>query len=90
MRFSFLKNQSLINHILLPLLLVLHNIWTRYKRKNIYTFSGIVLVAVNPYQKLPIYEHNIIQTYAKKSIGVQLLLLLLFCHFFQIKKVNKT
>jgi myosin heavy subunit len=31
---------------------------------------GIVLVALNPYQKLPIYEHNIIQAYAKKSIGV--------------------
>jgi len=49
---------------------VLHNIKVRYSNKVIYTFSGIVLVALNPYQKLPIYEHNIIQAYAKKSIGV--------------------
>lgn len=36
---------------------------TRYADGNIYTFSGIVLAAVNPYRRLPIYEQEIIWAY---------------------------
>lgn len=43
--------------------LVLNAFKTRYADGNIYTFSGIVLAAVNPYRRLPIYEQEIIWAY---------------------------
>jgi myosin-5 len=41
---------------------VLHNIKTRYAQHIIYTYSGIVLVAMNPFQKLNIYGQDMIQS----------------------------
>ena len=32
------------------------NLRVRYKRDDIYTFAGTILVAVNPYKFLPFYE----------------------------------
>ncbi|KAE9397351.1 hypothetical protein BT96DRAFT_823455 [Gymnopus androsaceus JB14] len=40
---------------------VIHN---RYAERKLYTYSGIVLVAVNPFTDVPIYGQDIIQTYA--------------------------
>lgn len=42
---------------------VLHNLERRYKDDLIYTYSGLFLVAVNPYSKLPIYGDDYIKMY---------------------------
>lgn len=49
---------------------VLSSIRTRYAEKGqIYTYSGIVLVAVNPFAAVPLYEPNLVQAYAGKRKG---------------------
>ena len=48
---------------------VLHNVKTRYARHMIYTFSGIVLVAVNPYQRLNLYGYETVKAYAGMPLG---------------------
>ena len=45
---------------------VLHNLRTRFTDlKQIYTYCGIVLVAVNPYQDVPIYSKDMMSAYHK-------------------------
>ncbi|ORE07978.1 hypothetical protein BCV72DRAFT_204419 [Rhizopus microsporus var. microsporus] len=48
---------------------VVHNLTQRYRQNNIYTYSGLFLVAVNPYRNLPIYSSEIIKHYRKKRRG---------------------
>lgn len=49
---------------------VLHAIKVRYAQLNIYTYSGIVLIATNPFQKVDqLYSQDIIQAYAGKRRG---------------------
>lgn len=39
---------------------LLHNVRERYNRDQIYTYTAFILIAVNPYQRLPIYtDENI-------------------------------
>ncbi|CAH2355533.1 myosin-2 [[Candida] railenensis] len=46
---------------------VLHAIKLRYSQLNIYTYSGIVLIATNPFQRIDqLYSQDIIQAYAGK------------------------
>jgi myosin-5 len=42
----------------------------RFSERNaIYTYCGIVLVALNPYEQLPIYGPDIIQAYSGMDMG---------------------
>jgi len=46
---------------------VLNNLWQRYQKDDIYTYSGLFLVAVNPYHLLPIYTKDYIEKYKGKQ-----------------------
>lgn len=49
---------------------VLQAIRLRYSQLNIYTYSGIVLIATNPFQRVDqLYSQDIIQAYAGKRRG---------------------
>ncbi|CAO1627074.1 unnamed protein product [Jaminaea pallidilutea] len=48
---------------------VLHAILNRYSQHLIYTYSGIVLIAVNPFFALNLYSSEIIQAYSGKRRG---------------------
>ncbi|XP_076436047.1 unconventional myosin-Va-like isoform X2 [Babylonia areolata] len=49
---------------------VLYNLQVRFLEQNlIYTYCGIVLVAINPYEYLEIYGNDIIQAYSGQDMG---------------------
>ncbi|CAB3984354.1 Unconventional myosin-VIIa [Paramuricea clavata] len=48
---------------------MLHNLFIRYYNHNIYTYTGSILVAVNPYQLYPIYDSEHVQKYKNQKIG---------------------
>ncbi|GMH78324.1 hypothetical protein TL16_g07756 [Triparma laevis f. inornata] len=43
--------------------IILHQCGERYKREKIYTFVGTILVAVNPFKRLDIYNEEVIAHY---------------------------
>ena len=52
-----------------PSPLVLHTIRNRYAQHSIYTYSGIVLIAMNPFQRVTLYGPEIIQAYSGRRKG---------------------
>ncbi|KAJ2754207.1 Myosin type-2 heavy chain 1, partial [Coemansia pectinata] len=48
---------------------VLHNLQVRYGMHNIYTYSGIVLVALNPFAHVPLYSQDTLEAYAGRMRG---------------------
>ncbi len=49
---------------------VLHNLSVRFMDyRSIYTYCGIVLVAINPYEELHIYDADTIAMYRGKNMG---------------------
>lgn len=47
---------------------VLYNLQYRYNRDKIYTKAGPVLVAINPFKKVPLYGEDYIEAYRRKRI----------------------
>jgi myosin-5 len=48
---------------------ILHNLQTRYSLNIIYTFTGTILIAVNPYCTLNIYSNEMIEAYRGQILG---------------------
>ncbi|XP_071718117.1 myosin-9 [Rutidosis leptorrhynchoides] len=49
---------------------VLHNLSIRYQRDKIYTYTGNILIAVNPFQSLPhLYDDHMMQKYKGAQFG---------------------
>ncbi|XP_076018235.1 unconventional myosin-VIIb-like [Genypterus blacodes] len=48
---------------------LLRNLRLRHKQGNIYTYTGSVLVAVNPYKEYPIYSAEQVQLYHGRKLG---------------------
>ncbi|KAG0164781.1 Myosin type-2 heavy chain 1 [Apophysomyces sp. BC1034] len=48
---------------------VLNTIRTRYIQRLIYTYSGIVLIAVNPFDRVALYDPDVVQQYSGRRRG---------------------
>lgn len=51
------------------ILVVLNTIRTRYMQRLIYTYSGIVLIAMNPFDRVALYDPDIVQQYSGRRRG---------------------
>ncbi|XP_004589432.2 unconventional myosin-VIIb [Ochotona princeps] len=48
---------------------MVHNLLIRYQQHKIYTYTGSILVAVNPFQVLPLYTLEQVQLYYNRHVG---------------------
>ena len=48
---------------------ILRNLHKRYLKNQVYTYTGSILVSVNPYQSLPIYDTDSIKAYTNRKFG---------------------
>ncbi|ODV90125.1 hypothetical protein CANCADRAFT_56708 [Tortispora caseinolytica NRRL Y-17796] len=65
-QFEKVSDMAKLTHLNEPS--VLHNLKSRYQDDSIYTYSGLFLVAVNPYKSLPLYTQDIVDSYIQESI----------------------
>ena len=47
--------------------MILHNLRERYFKDQIYCGVGSILIAINPFKRLPLYTHDIIHKYSPTS-----------------------
>eukprot|EP00835_Amoeboradix_gromovi_P000223 NODE_8_length_47770_cov_0.334354.p1 type:complete len:1329 gc:universal NODE_8_length_47770_cov_0.334354:37749-41735(+) len=62
---------------------ILNTLKQRYLQQNIYTWSGLVLIAINPFKHLPIYDNNMIAQYQNSADNLD-------PHIFMIAKTSYT
>ncbi|KAN0024169.1 hypothetical protein ACTFIV_008569 [Dictyostelium citrinum] len=48
---------------------VIHNLIKRYEINSIYTYTGSILIAINPYTKLPIYTKEMIESFCDQPVS---------------------
>ncbi|KAF2071722.1 hypothetical protein CYY_006967 [Polysphondylium violaceum] len=48
---------------------VIHNLIKRYELNEIYTYTGTILIAINPYSKLPIYTREMIESFCDQPVA---------------------
>ncbi|CAL1546779.1 unnamed protein product [Lymnaea stagnalis] len=48
---------------------LLYNLKSRFNQKNIYTYVGSILIAVNPFKFFPIYNPKYVSMYQNKRLG---------------------
>lgn len=63
-KFNKCEDMAEITHLNEPS--VVYNLFLRYNDDLIYTYSGLFLVAINPYKKLPIYEQKVLNRFHKQ------------------------
>ncbi|PHZ15091.1 myosin 1 [Rhizopus microsporus ATCC 52813] len=66
-KFDMVDDMAELTHLNEPS--VIHNLTVRYKANHVYTYSGLFLVAVNPYRNLSIYTDEYIQSYKGRRRG---------------------
>jgi len=47
---------------------ILHSLSERFRDGNIYTFTGPILIAVNPFKSVPLYTDRILETYFETGL----------------------
>lgn len=62
-KFNKCEDMAELTHLNEPS--VIYNLFLRYNDDLIYTYSGLFLVAINPYKKLPIYEQSVLNKFHK-------------------------
>lgn len=60
-KFNKCEDMALLTHLNEPL--VVYNLYLRYNDDLIYTYSGLFLVAINPYKSLSIYDTKTLNQY---------------------------
>ncbi|CAB1445811.1 unnamed protein product [Pleuronectes platessa] len=48
---------------------ILNNLRTRFYKKKIYTYAGSILIAINPFKFLPIYNPKYVKMYENHQLG---------------------
>lgn len=48
---------------------ILNNLRTRFNKKKIYTYAGSILIAINPFKFLPIYNPKYVKMYENHQLG---------------------